>query len=155
MIGPYAPVSLPGEPLLTEKPGRPHSTGSQGQTRLKQHSACRRKTFFVCGSSAPVRPECGGGAAAWLAGTLGCQVVQGHALPPPQELWPYQSLFRASCIWGSGGLFGHSFSAAPPIQALRGLPCLGSFSVVWHICPLAGVLLCRLAHQAFKGATWV
>ena len=27
-------------------------------------------------------------------------------------------------------LFGQSFSIAPPIQALRGLPCLGSYSVV-------------------------
>jgi len=39
-------------------------------------------------------------------------------------------------------------------------PCLGSFSVFpsgRHIegDPLAGVLLCRLAHQALKGAHWV
>ena len=27
------------------------------------------------------------------------------------------------------GLFGQSFSVAPSIQVLRGLPCLGSFSV--------------------------
>ena len=33
-----------------------------------------------------------GGAAAWLAGTLVAPSVQGHGLPPPQELWPYQSL---------------------------------------------------------------
>ena len=62
-----------------------------------------------------------GGIAAWLAGTLAVPSVQGHGLPPPQELWPYQSLFfRASCGWRSEGLFGQSFSAAPPIQALRG-----------------------------------
>ena len=30
----------------------------------------------------------------------------------------------------SEGLFGQSFSVAPPVQALTGLPCLGSFSVV-------------------------
>ena len=54
------------------------------------------------------------------------------------------------------------FSVAPPIQALRGFPCLGSFSVVWVRCfrhiegaPLAGFLLCRLARQALKGAPWV
>ena len=34
------------------------------------------------------------------------------------------------------------FSIAPPIQAHRGAP-------------LAGVLLCRLVHQALKGAPWV
>ena len=43
---------------------------------------------------------------------------------------------------------------------LRGLPCLGFFSVVWHIrhiegAPLARVLLCILVHQALKGAPWV
>jgi len=69
------------------------------------------------------------------------------------------SLFRASCSWRSECLFGQSFSIAPPIQALRGLCCLGSFSVVlhfWHIegAPLAGVLLCRLLHQLLKGAPW-
>ena len=51
------------------------------------------------------------------------------------------------------------FSVAPPVQALRGLPCLRSFSVVrsvGHIeAPLAGILLCRLVHQALKGAPWV
>ena len=35
-----------------------------------------------------------GGAAAWLMGTQVVQSVQGHRLPPPQELWPYQSLFK-------------------------------------------------------------
>ena len=51
------------------------------------------------------------------------------------------------------GLFGKSFSVALPIQALRGLPCLGSLSVVLLVraAPLAGVLLCRLEHQGLKG----
>ena len=46
--------------------------------------------------------------------------------------------FQVSCSWRSEGLFGHSFSVAPPVQVLKGLPCLGSFSVVWcirHIAP--------------------
>ena len=41
-----------------------------------------------------------------------------------------ESFFRASCSWPSKGLFGQSFSIALPVQALRGLPCLGPFSVV-------------------------
>ena len=49
--------------------------------------------FFACESSAPVRVEHEGGAVAWLAGTLVAPSVQGHVLPLPQELWPYQSLF--------------------------------------------------------------
>ena len=53
----------------------------------------RCKTFFACGSSAPVRVEREGGEAAWLAGTLVAPSVQGHGLPLLQELWPYQSLF--------------------------------------------------------------
>ena len=47
--------------------------------------------FFACGSSASVRVEREGGAAAWLVGTLEAPYVQGHRLPPLQELWPYQS----------------------------------------------------------------
>ena len=70
-----------------------------------------------------------------------------------------ESFLQASCTWKSEGLFGQSFSIAPLIQALRGLPCLQSFSAVQlirHIGgPLAGLLLCRLAHQALKGAPWV
>ena len=38
-----------------------------------------------------MRVEHEGGAAAWLAGTLVVPSVQGHRLPLPQELWPYQS----------------------------------------------------------------
>ena len=41
-----------------------------------------------------MRVECEGGAAAWLAGTLAMPSVQGHRLPPLQELWPYQSFFE-------------------------------------------------------------
>ena len=35
---------------------------------------------------------------------------------------------QASCSWRSEGLFGQSLSIAPPIQALGGPPCLGSYS---------------------------
>ena len=41
--------------------------------------------------------------------------------------------FQASCSWHSEGLFGQSFSVALPVQALRGLPCLGSFSIIQHV----------------------
>ena len=117
----------------------------------------RHKTFVACGSFAPVRVECEGGAAAWLAGTLAAPNVQGHRLPPWRELWPYQSLFRAYCSWRSEGLFSQSFSIVLPIQAFRGLPCLGSSSVVPHVrhIDMAGLLLCRSACQALKGAPWV
>ena len=56
-------------------------------------------------------------------------------------------------------VFLRSSPPPPPVQALRGLPCLGSFSVVQFIRhikgpPVAAVLLCRSAHQALKGAPW-
>ena len=41
-----------------------------------------------------MRVEREDGAVAWLAGALEVPGVQGHTLPPPQELWPYQSLFQ-------------------------------------------------------------
>ena len=110
---------------------------AKSQTQPKQPCMHRCKTFFVCGSSASLRVENEGGIAAWLVGTLAS--VQGHRLTPLQELWPYQRLFSslllpagASCSLQSEGLFGlflHIFSCS----ALTGLPCLGSFSVVWHV----------------------
>ena len=73
---------------------------------------------------------------------------------------PVRVFFRASCSWQSEVLFGQSFPVALLVQALRGIPCLGSFSVVLcirHIegAPLTWVLLCRLAHQTLNGACWV
>jgi len=51
--------------------------------------------IFPHGSFAPVRVECEGGSAAWLAGTLAASSVQGHGLPLLQELWPYQSFLES------------------------------------------------------------
>ena len=51
------------------------------------------RRFVACGHSAPVRVESEGGAAAGLVETLEVPSVQGHGLPQPQELWPYQNLF--------------------------------------------------------------
>ena len=88
--------------------------------------------FFACGGSAPARVEHEGSTAAWLARIRVAPSVQGHGLPL-QKLWSYQSLFfffEDSCSWQLEGLFGHSFSVALNFQALRGLPFLGSSSVV-------------------------
>ena len=59
-----------------------------------------QNSFFAYGSSAPVRVEHEGGTAAWLVGTLVAPSVQGHRVPPPQELWPYQSLFFKALVAG-------------------------------------------------------
>ena len=54
--------------------------------------------------------------------------MQGHGLPPPQELWSYQSRLSSllklairRCVW--------LVFVALPIQSLTD-PCLGSFSIV-------------------------
>ena len=94
--GQYTSIFLPGEPFsLTEKTGRLQSTGSQSQTLLKQTCVHRCKTSFACGSSTPVRVEHKSGTAAWLSGTLAAPSVEWHGLSPPQELWPYQSVFSS------------------------------------------------------------
>ena len=68
---------------------------TKSQTLLKRPCMHRCKTFFACGSSAPVRVECEGHAAAWLAGTLVVSSVQRHGLPLLQGLWPYLSLLSS------------------------------------------------------------
>ena len=74
-------------PSLTEKPGRPQSTGPQRVGHYRSDPVRLDARFLSCGSSAPVRVEHEGGAAAWLVGTLAAPSVQGHGLPLPQELW--------------------------------------------------------------------
>ena len=81
----------------------------------------RLKAFFACGSSAPVRVECEGGTAAWLAGTLAAPNVQGHGLPLPQELWPYQSLIEP-LVAGDQKAFLASLS--PKLRPFRHLESL-------------------------------
>ena len=81
---------------LTEKPGRPQSTGLQ-RVRQDQNDPVHIdvRGFFACGSSAPVKVEREGSTAAWLASTLVSPSVQGHGLPLLQELWSYESLFSS------------------------------------------------------------
>ena len=136
------------------------------------------RLFFACVSSAPVRVECEQLLSLrrhWqrqVCRDTGCLRSRSHGL--------IRVFFQASCSCRSEGLFDQSISVAPPVQALRGLPCLGSLSVVWwvrHIVAppppprlgsyseigasgierstLAGVLLCRSARQALKGAPWM
>ena len=101
-IGQYAPVFLPGEPpSLTEKPGKPQSTGLQRVRHYRCDPALTDTRLFACDSSAPVRVEREGGAAAWLAGTLVVPILQGPGLPLPQELWPYQNLFSRPLVAGN------------------------------------------------------
>ena len=75
----------------TEKPSRSQSTGSQRVRHYQSSSAWRgaRHFFFclwqLCASESWAWRWC----STWLAGTLAVPSVQGHGLPPLQELWPY------------------------------------------------------------------
>ena len=146
----YTPVFSPGEPPDREAWQATVYRFTKSWTRPKRPCLPRRKIFFfACGISAPVSIEHDGVAAAWLVGIRAAQHVQGHGLPPLQEWWP--AIRRPP--WP---VFLHS----PTRQALRGLPSLGPFFVVWHIRhieggPLAGVPFCRSARQSLKGAPWV
>ena len=84
-----------------------------------------------------MRVQCEDGAVAWLAVALVAPSVQGQGLPLPRSYGAIRVFFffffGTSCSWQSESLFGQFFSVALPVQALGGLPCLGSFSVVWHI----------------------
>ena len=134
-IGQYAPVFLPGEPLsLTEKPGRPQSTGLQRVGHNQRDPVCIDARLFLPVAALPQ----------W---ELSMKVVQLLGLQGPwqhqvfrdtnclhgRSYDPFRIFFQASYSWWSEGLFGQSFSVALPAQALRGIPCLVSFSVVWHI----------------------
>ena len=81
----------------------------------------RGKTSLT-GSSASVRVENEGGAAAWLLGTLVAPSVQDTDYSATGIIALSESFYQASCSWQSEGPFGQSFSIAPPIQAHRGGP---------------------------------
>ena len=176
-IGQYAPVFLPGEPpSLTEKLGRLLSTGFQRVRHYQSDPVCVDPRLFL---PVVVLPQ-------WelsvkVAQLLGLQRLWWHQVCRDMDCLccgsysPIRDFFQASCSWWLESLFGQSFSVAPPIQALRGLPSQGSFSVVrkvrhiegspwlgsysvdWHIKhlkghPGQGFLLCSSVCQA--GVWW-
>ena len=118
----------------------------------------RCKTFFACGSSAPLRVDREGGTAAWVTGTMAVPSVQG--LPQLQELWPYQSLFSSfrqlvirRPLWLVFHCSSkHSGTYRAPLPGVL-LCCL--VRQAHRGAPLVGVLLCRSVHQALKGAPWL
>ena len=71
----------------------------KSQTLPKNPVRIDARLFFACGSSAPVRVEREDGTTAQLMGTLAAPSMQGY--PPPQELWPYQSLFFEALVAGN------------------------------------------------------
>ena len=139
-IGSCALVLLPGEPAsLTEKPGRPWSASSQRVGRDQSDPAHVDARLLLPVVALPQ----------WelsvkvlqLLGFWGSwrhQVCRDTGCLCHRSYGPIRVFFQASCSWRSEGLFDLSFSIAPPVQALRGLPCLGSISVVQCLRHLEG-----------------
>ena len=145
-IGQYAPVFLPGE-----HPWQRGLAGHSLQGHRVGHDQRNPADIDVSQWELGVK-------AVQLLGLQGpwwCQVCRDTDCLCPRSYSPIWVFFRASCSWQSESLFGQSFSVAPPIQALRGLPYLGSFSFVRQFRhlrgTLGGVLLWSLVPQAFDG----
>ena len=81
--------------------------------KVVQHLACRD----------PGSAKCAGTQTASTAGVM--------ALSLP---------FFEPLVAGDQKASGYSFCTVPPVQALRGLPCLGSLSVVHHVRNIEGSL---------------
>ena len=123
---------------LTEKPGRPQSTGSQRVGHDQSNPACIDARLFclwqLCPRGLSVKAELLRG----LRGPWRRPVCRDTDRLCRRSCGPIRVFFRASGSWHSEGLFGRSFSVALPVQALRGLPCLGSFSIVQCIRHMKG-----------------
>ena len=79
---------MPGEPPSLQRGLADHHPQSHSESDTKEATLCTwSKTYFACGSSAPVRVECEGSTTACLAGALTALSEQGDRLPLPQELW--------------------------------------------------------------------
>ena len=89
-IGQHAPVFLPGENPIPDRGAWQATVYRVTKSQTLLTMCLDARLLLACGSSAPVSAECEDGTAAWLVGTLAVPRVQGHRLPLPQELWPYQ-----------------------------------------------------------------
>ena len=114
---------------------------AKSQTLPKWPCAHRCKTCFACGSSAPVRVECEGGATAWLAGTLAVPSMQGQTASGAGVMIFSESFFQPLVAGNRRPLW---------LVFLHSSACSGTLRA-----PLPGVLLCCSAHQAHGGASWL
>ena len=132
-----ASVFLPEEPLLWQGNLEGHSLpGHRVRTRLKWPCVHRCKTFFFFFAVTALPQWVLNVKMLQLLGLWGprqCQVCRDMDCLRCRSYGPVRVFFWPSFSWWSEHLFGQSFSIAPHVQTLRGLPCLGSFSVVWCI----------------------
>ena len=120
--------SLAGDSLQCCKESDTHTKKSQ--TQPKWPCAHRRNNFFCLWWLCPSE--------SWAWSCLACEdpgstKCAGTWTASAEVMVLSESFFffsLDSCSWQLEGLFGHSFSVALNFQALRGLPFLGSSSVV-------------------------
>ena len=168
----------------TEKSGRSQSTDSQSWTWLKWCSMHGCRTFLASGSSAPLRIIHGGGAVAWIMGTLAMLTKYEHWWLLSREitalLWlsltcgssaPVKTECNSgAAAWVSGTLAvpsvpGHWLSQLQelwPYQSFSILWQMATKGPLWLLHPfrhlkstLAEVLLCCWALQALKVPTFL
>ena len=138
-IGQYAPVFLPGEPPLPDREAWQAKVyrEAKSQTQPKRPCLHRWKTFLPAAAlpqwelsvkvdSCLACRDPGGAkyAGTWTASSTGVMALSGSFFEP--------------LIAGNQKASGHSFSIALPVQALRGFPYLGTFSVVWQVRNIEG-----------------
>ena len=114
-------------------PGWPQYTGLQSQTWLKWPCVHRCKTFLPEAALTQWELNTKVMQLLGLWGPLQCQVCKDMDCLHHRSYGPITVFFWVSCSRQSEGLFGQSFSIAPPVQALSRLPCLESFSVVPYV----------------------
>ena len=141
--GQYAPVFLPRE----TPPWQPQSTGSQRVRHDWSNPARIDTRIFLPVAALPQ----------WQ---LSVKMAQLLSLWGPwrhqvcrdtfhhRSYGPIRIFFQVSCSWWSVGLFGQSFSVAPPIAGV--LLCCSVHQAHRGVF-LAGVLLCSSVHQIFDG----
>ena len=133
IIGQYAPVFLPGEPPNREAWQAIVYKVTKSRTWPKWPCMHRHKTFLPVAALPQWELSVKVAHLLGLQGLWWRQVCRDTDCLHRRSYGPIGVFFWASCSWRSEDLFGQSFSVALPLQALRGLPCLGSFSVVWSV----------------------
>ena len=140
-IGQYTPIFLPGEPPLWQRSLAGHSLQDHKELDMTKATMCTyTQDFFFFNVAALPQWELRVKMAQLLDlwGPWQRQVCRNTDWLCHRSYGPIRVFFWASCSWWAEGLFGQSFFVALPIQALRGLSCLRSFSVVRHIRHIEG-----------------
>ena len=136
-IGQYSTVFLPGEPPLWQRNMAGHSLqGSRVGHYRSNPARIEAKPFLPVAVLPQWELSVKVAQLLVLWGPWWLQVCRDRDSLHCRSYGPIR-FFQASCSWQSEGLFGRSFSVAPPIQGLKKVP-------------LSGILLCCSVPQAHR-----